>query len=409
MSVINQMLKDLEQRNNEPNQVHHANVPVSPNHSSKKSLFIIILVVALLNVVGIYIWQLYSENQQLKDDASQSQVTQHQHAVNEQLTNELSANEQSVNEHSENEHFANKNTAVQASPREPSLKAPVAINTAEPVETTNSTAKSNAPVATPVEKPKHDELPTETSTVKSQPETASSPQMTVQLSSSVESEKLIDEPTAAAKVAEVAEKPAEKSSFSITRRQLSSAELAAQKMQHAEKVLAENNVEKAEQLFEDILMLQPEHKQARKKLAALWFGRQAYQSAINVLSQGISLDPNDSDFRLMSARIYLKVGKVKAALNTLSVLPDTPNKEYQLLLANVAQQSENFDLAINAYKHLLTIEPNNSRWWLGLAIAYDSNSQFEQASLAYQSALELGDLSASSSDFAQQRLQELGE
>ncbi|MCO4799926.1 MAG: tetratricopeptide repeat protein, partial [Colwelliaceae bacterium] len=142
---------------------------------------------------------------------------------------------------------------------------------------------------------------------------------------------------------------------------------------------------------------------------ALWFGRQSYQSAINVLSQGIKLDPNDSEFRLMKARIYLNQGKTVEAVNTLKVLSLVKDVEYQALLASNAQQISQHETAKIAYKLLSTLEPNAGRWWLGLAVAYDSNSEFEHAKDSYAQALEKIDLSENARQFVRQRLQELGE
>ena len=197
--------------------------------------------------------------------------------------------------------------------------------------------------------------------------------------------------------------------MAVTRREIRPEDLAAQKMSQAKEAIELNKLEKAERLFEDILLLKPRDKDARKQLAALWFGRQDYQAALNLLSQGIVIDGLDSEFRLMKARIYLSLGEPQQAYQNLKGLAQTKDIEYQLALANTAQQIENFSAAINAYKVLLVMQPDVGRWWLGLAVAFDRNSEFEHAIPAYRTALEKGDLSASAVEFSKQRLQELGE
>lgn len=62
-----------------------------------------------------------------------------------------------------------------------------------------------------------------------------------------------------------------------------------------------------------------------------------------------------------------------------------------------------------AYQVLIKMQPDNGRWYLGLAIVYDKNSQFSLAVNAYALALAKADLSASSVKFAKQRMQALGE
>ncbi len=149
-------------------------------------------------------------------------------------------------------------------------------------------------------------------------------------------------------------------------------------------------------------------QQARKKLAALWFGRQSFNDAINLLSQGIALAPDNSEFRSMQAHIYLQQGRLKQAYNSLKPLADLPQQEYQLLLVNISQQLSEYNAAIKAYKILLGIQPENSRWHLGLAIIYDKASQFALAVKEYNLALAQGGLSQDSDHFTNQRLQVLG-
>ena len=197
--------------------------------------------------------------------------------------------------------------------------------------------------------------------------------------------------------------------MSVSRRQLTPQELVSQKLAKAEKAVNLNEGTKAEQLFEEILIIEPEQKEARKKLAALWFGRKSYQQALNLLSQGIALDKQDGELRLLKARIHLSQGQHEAAYTTLKPLASFEQEEYQVMLANIAQQIEQYPSAIGAYQVLIKMQPYSGRWHLGLGIVYDKNSQFLLAVNEYALALTKTDLSASSAKFAQQRMQALGE
>jgi MSHA biogenesis protein MshN len=79
------------------------------------------------------------------------------------------------------------------------------------------------------------------------------------------------------------------------------------------------------------------------------------------------------------------------------------------MLANVSQQIEQYESAIQAYKVLIDMQAYSGRWHLGLAIVYDKNSQFSLAVTEYALALTKSDLTIASADFAQQRMQALGE
>jgi MSHA biogenesis protein MshN len=196
--------------------------------------------------------------------------------------------------------------------------------------------------------------------------------------------------------------------MSVSRRQLSADELAAQKLALAEKALVAKQIDKAEKLLEEVVIIKPNDSQTRKKLAALWFGRQAYQDAINLLSQGIALNGKNSSLRQMKARIHLKRGQITAALNTMKPLAQLKDEQYQIMLANIAQQAQQNNLAIGAYQILITMQPDAGRWYLGLAVLHDKSSQFILASVAYKQALTKNDLSVASVNFIQQRIQVIG-
>ncbi|MFB0999462.1 MAG: tetratricopeptide repeat protein [Colwellia sp.] len=378
MSVINQMLKDLDQRQVEQQGSSNFTVPVSSPSSNKKLIFISLIVVILLNVSGIFVWQMYTENQTLKMSNT---------GEKNPVANKLKLTTARVNEDSKQ---TSKSSHWDKSPAENELNQ----NDLNPkmrdnIAQSKTTPESNAP------------LKSISRNTINQNDKAVVPTNVINNNSSIPK-----------KLADPIVKAAKKSTLKISRKQLSPRALAKQKLIRAEQALNNNNIAQAETLFEDVLLVMPEHKSARKQLAALWFGRQAYSDALNLLSQGIHLSPNDNEFRLMKARVYLQQNRVQQGFTTLNNMPgvnEVVNVEYQSLRATTAQQLNEFSFAAQAYQILVNIEPSAARWWLGLAVAHDSNSEFEQASNAYKTALNKSGLSGSAENFARQRITELGE
>jgi len=393
LSVINQMLKDLEQRSADKHEVNTPAVPVPVAKSSNKKLVITtVIVLTLINAVAFWVWQLYQENQSLKSSnlnppvALAANQLEHDSAITK-LSPPISSesNQQELVENALIESVAVPTDKKQTSANS---QHEIANNTPDNIQRREQEA-SIAKVST-------DKAEATPAPVKTEP-----------LVRSEVSEPF--KPVSDAVEEKEATAPVEKSRLAIKRRQLSAEELVQQKMSQAEQAIENNKADKAEALFEEILLLKPEQKEARKQLAALWFGRQAYQGAINLLAQGLALAPKDTDFRLMKARLYLAQGNKEQAYQVLAVMPDTVNSEYQLALANTAQQLGKFDAAIGAYKILLQMQPQNSRWWLGLAVAHDSHGEFSKAVQSYRSAIGQGGLSDSAANFARQRVTELGE
>jgi MSHA biogenesis protein MshN len=397
MSVINQMLKDLEKRPTETN-----SKSVLPNHnrltySSKKIALISGFCVFVTCLISFYVWQLISENNALKAEKSSYRLSRQ---VSDQTTNfvipEVSPTKNKITaEVSVEEHVQISQPVkplVQTKVIEPKIIAPT---------TSNNSTKYN-----------------------SQPKKIS-------LEGKVKAKSLVNHNVSQISPAKKPEKPTDEHShsgsgsdhnhdvvntikanankMSVSRRQLSADELADQKLALAEKALAAKQINKAEKLLEDVVIIKPSDSQTRKKLAALWFGRQAYQDAINILSQGIALNGQDSSLREMKARIFLKLGKYTAALNTLKPLANFENEQYQVMLANTAQQAQQNKVAADAYKMLIVMQPDQGRWQLGLAVLYDKNSQFDLASTAYKKALTSNDLSLSSENFIKQRIDVIGQ
>jgi len=74
------------------------------------------------------------------------------------------------------------------------------------------------------------------------------------------------------------------------------------------------------------------------------------------------------------------------------------------LEAHAAQQTGDAERALRAYQRWSQLLPQDSRPWLGLGTMLDQRGQWPEAQQAYQQALQLGGLSPASQQFIQQRL-----
>ncbi|XPF92512.1 tetratricopeptide repeat protein [Colwellia sp. RE-S-Sl-9] len=400
MSVINQMLKELEQRNEQSTGNSRFDTSYGNNKPlSAIKIALIALLIIVVNVLGIYTWNLYSENKALKTSVNvTSNNSSNTNASNDQSTIETPVNTKQILENQPVEaisEFKKENTPTihQITEQQQSIKviSPVTNKQLILVHENN------------IEQPK-----TITKVSSQQAQNL----QTVEYSNTVVTpldDMMEPEILEENLKAEVTQEPEIKSSLSISRSKLSPERVVQNKLKKAERAIIDNEIPIAERLFEDILLIQPENKGARKQLAALWFGRRLYRPALNLLSQGMNIYPDDIDFRLMKARILISQNNSKEAFNVLNDFSTVQNVEYQLLLANTAQSLGNVNSVILAYKQLTTIEDYKGKWWMGLAVALDRNSQFEEAKTAYRMALSKGSLSSNSAQFIRQRMTELGE
>lgn len=406
------MLKDLDQRKNDQStSIHNGNnTDVNFQKSNKKIIFIIVLVVLAINVVGLYMWQLHQENQSLKTSAEQQSNVSN---VKTQLTlaSQLSSNNIETNSvntlnatNNKKEVLIKKITAPQLTTTNIEKTKSIEIVKRSEIIETEQVNKVSTGVRT-TEKDKSIKQAYQAQTLAKVNTTNNKTNIQTKNTRVTP----IQKSTRNENVEGISEKSDKESSLKISRSQLSPKRLAQQKVERAERAINNNEIQKAEKLFEEVLLILPEHKSARKQLGALWFGRQLYRPAVNLLSRGISLHPKDIDFRIMKAKILLSQNNNQEAFNVLNGFSTAKHVEYQALLANISQLLKRNENTIVAYKQLVDLENHKGKWWLGLAVALDRNSQFLEAKSAYKNALIKDDLSDSSDDFIRQRLSELGE
>tara|TARA_R110000737_G_scaffold317150_2_gene327680 strand:- start:3553 stop:4746 length:1194 start_codon:yes stop_codon:yes gene_type:complete len=389
MSVINQMLKDLDKRQNEQQGVASHAVPVQGKTSNKKLLLIVVTIIIILNIVGLFGWQLYSENQQLRSQSTILKMAQSQTAPKRDILS--------------TEGLVSADAIV---PRfDPVLvvdfKAKSKLDE-QRVDVVELAKPSTLSAATTAKVSLKNQL-IESSEKKNLSSDKSEKKPVVEIAPAVEVSKKAPEPKPLNVTVQA------KSSLTISRTQLSPQALAANKITEAEQAMERNDISKAEALFEEVLLVMPEHETARKQLAALWYGKRSYQDAVNLLSQGIALAPQAEEMRIMSARIYYEQGQARQAYDILNPVKHSTSTELQALLANASAELNEHANAIIAYRKLINLEPSMGRWWLGLAVSLDSLGKFLPARDAYKQAIARNNLSSSATQFARQRLIELGE
>lgn len=185
------------------------------------------------------------------------------------------------------------------------------------------------------------------------------------------------------------------------------------------RALEENQMRDANQRFQEVLLLAPDHHEARLQLAALTFGRGFPYEALTLLQTGLAIDSNYSPFLLLQARIYERLEQPEQALAIIQGrtfrLPE--DADFILLQANLASDMGDWRLAIESYQQLVEWRSDQGHWWIGYAFAlaqqgYDNDAQRDyyhrRAAEAYRRALNDTRLSPATYEFAIQQREALG-
>ena len=211
---------------------------------------------------------------------------------------------------------------------------------------------------------------------------------------------------ASAPEAEFVEEP--KGSLEIAEETLSPQQEAELERRKGLQAVSKGQLTQACDSFSRVLANDPLDHETRERLAGLLYGEGRLPEAQQVLAEGIRLAPMRADFRLMQARLAMASGNKAQALQTLSDLEPAvaSNLDYYATRAALAQELEQPAIASRSYQQLVIAQPTEARWWLGLGISLDKQGRALAALDAYHKALNLP-LSSASRQFVQQRIGQL--
>ncbi|MEM0556409.1 MULTISPECIES: tetratricopeptide repeat protein [Aeromonas] len=361
MSVINQMLKDLEQRQQG---AEGAAVYVAPARQQGWWMLLLTLLCGL--ALGILGWRTWIYWQQTRTVAPQANV------VSEQATPDA--------------------VARVAEPVASAASAEVAATLPLPRQ------------AEPVEEEAEDEA-----------SLAQGEGAPFDASSEIDQRTPTDEELQPELYAELAAEqqaaaaPRKPSVLKIETVELSPKELAALSERKATTAMAKGNMRDAQDNYYDVLAHDPYNQGAREQLAGLLYGEGRLTEARQLLEEGIRLDPQQADFRLLLARLAISEGLQQQALGWLAgYQPDlASNLDYYATWAGLAQELGQNVEAANLYVKLLRQQPDQGRWWLGLGVAEDGQGHSQRALDAYRNAQLHGNLGEASSNWLEQRIAQL--
>ena len=158
-----------------------------------------------------------------------------------------------------------------------------------------------------------------------------------------------------------------------------------------------------------LLKIDQKYQDARVSLAALLIDQGYMTQAKRIVNAGLDINPDAIPLVELKARLLTHEGKIKEALQLLqSSSPSIiDNPDYYAFIAALYERSNHYDLAIKTYRELLQNNQDNSSFWFGLGVSLEKNGQIKEANSAYTKALSTGNLDTESITFLQKRLQVL--
>ena len=183
---------------------------------------------------------------------------------------------------------------------------------------------------------------------------------------------------------------------------------ASHMYQQAISYLQQGRVAEAQDQLKSAIVTYPQHDDARQTLVGLLVDNKRNDEAMHVLKAGLQVSPNHLAYAQTLARLQLDAGLVADALHTLeshSTGVQQP-QEYHALMAVVLQKIGQHNEAINHYQQALSQGTTTPVWYIGLGVSLQAEGRTQEAKLAYQQA-QSGQLSPELAMFVSQRLKQV--
>lgn len=364
MSVINRMLKDLDQRQQTSRTQTYTPAAVAPQPIHWLWILLTVLISAAVIIGGLNLWWMYSD----KSEPEQPPVQ-----VAEVIKAPVQEETPAVSKQPQNKSIVDVSSLpTESATEQPTGEEMVAISAVPTATETTQLAETQTsqPQAEPTEK-------VENSTI-----VPAKPQPKV-----------------------VKKQPENSGTLEVTRVQLSPEQLAKNNLEKARAAFEKGNRTEGQALLEKALVVKPDHVEVRSELAAYWYGRGMTTRALTLLQQGLDMRPQQAEWQLLFARILERIGRVEQAYTALlNIRNDAPQApELLQLRAAAATQLGYFNEAAADYT-VLASQFGDGRWWLAAAVAHEDGDHLEAAVRCYQQALQSRDLGSDAREYIEQRL-----
>ncbi|MBE7374780.1 tetratricopeptide repeat protein [Pseudomonas lopnurensis] len=181
-------------------------------------------------------------------------------------------------------------------------------------------------------------------------------------------------------------------------------------LSEAREALQQANYPRAIELLQSLHAAQPDNSEATRWLARAYLAAGDGATLLDWLPAQLQRKPFDAELRMLLARGQLLNGDNLGALATLKQNPPAlaSDPAYHALLAALYQQVGDWAGSAAVYRQLVNAHGQQAAWQLGLAIAFEQLDQPAQAARHYRLALQGQGLDGNARRFAEERAGALG-
>jgi MSHA biogenesis protein MshN len=174
-------------------------------------------------------------------------------------------------------------------------------------------------------------------------------------------------------------------------------------------LLNAGRLHEAQEKLQSALVHEPSHIGARQALFGLLLNAKKHTEAEQVLEEALQLNPHQPGFALALARLQIERGELSGALGTLrkGATAGARSPDYLAFHAALLQREERHAEATEHYRAALALAPGSGVWWMGMGISLHALNRHAEAQDAYRRARDSRNLAGELQAFVDQRLRDL--
>ena len=182
--------------------------------------------------------------------------------------------------------------------------------------------------------------------------------------------------------------------------------LAEKKFREGVRQYKQGDLEGSIESLTEAIRLKPDNGNARYLLASAYIQQDRSESALALLAQSVEMLPGDVKIKQLYAQILFHLGRHKTAIEILRTSKPVINEqpEYHALLAAILQDMDKHTESADIYQRLVKLHPDKSIWWMGLGISLEALGQVGEAVAAYEEALQSGSLTSNLRQYVSKRI-----
>lgn len=184
-------------------------------------------------------------------------------------------------------------------------------------------------------------------------------------------------------------KPAVVGRVTKRERPTSSADEAETLFRHGVALLNQRRISEAQSEFSAALFRRPEHEASRQALIAIRIERRQLDEARRLLEEGLALNPAQTQFAAVLARLHVERGDYSAAAAVLTAAggASRDDAEFQLVRGAVLQRLGRHAEAAESFEHVARVGKESGATLVALGISLEATGRKADALKAYRRSL----------------------